>query len=103
MRQNRYFRIKFNRCSETANAIFKARRHLKQVIRKYPISEVDLITLKKAKFDMEKLNWTIRVVNIAGNSLEAGVKKIPQKYLQIIQTVTQNGFATCQPFNTMLC
>ena len=58
---------------------------------KYPISEDDLITLRKAKFDMENLNWTIKVVNIAGNSLEAGVKKIPQKYLQIIQTVTQKA------------
>ena len=58
---------------------------------KYTISEDDLITLRKAKFDMENLNWTIKVVNIAGNSLEAGVKKIPQKYLQIIQTVTQKA------------
>jgi len=39
---------------------------LKQIIMKYPISEDDLITLRKAKFDMENLNWTIKVVNIAG-------------------------------------
>ncbi|HEX9828321.1 MAG TPA: EcsC family protein [Flavobacteriaceae bacterium] len=53
------------------------------------ISEEDLQTIKKAKYDMENLGWAIKQVNKVGSTLESGSKYIPNWTLSFIQRSTE--------------
>lgn len=55
----------------------------------YHISPDDLEAIKKAKSDMENLNWAIKGVNKLGNTLEGSSKFIPHKALIRIQKSTE--------------
>ena len=54
------------------------------------ITPEDLNTLKQAKYDMQNVSWAIRNVNKIGNTVETGIKHVPEKVLIKIQGITQN-------------
>ncbi len=54
------------------------------------ITPEDLNTLKQAKHDMQNISWAIRGVNKIGNTVETGIKHVPEKVLVKVQSITQN-------------
>ena len=55
-----------------------------------PLTPQDLETLKNAKSTMQNLGWAIRNVNKIGNTVETGIKHVPEKVLLKVQNITQS-------------
>ncbi|RED46298.1 EcsC family protein [Winogradskyella eximia] len=54
------------------------------------ITPEDKEALKDAKSNMQNLGWAIRNVNKIGNTVETGVKHVPEKVLLKVQSITQS-------------
>lgn len=54
------------------------------------ITPEDKEALKDAKSNMQNLGWAIRNVNKIGNTVETGVKHVPEKVLLKVQSMTQS-------------
>lgn len=55
-----------------------------------PITPEDQQALISAKSNMQNLGWAIRNVNKIGNTVETGVKHVPEKVLLKVQSITQS-------------
>jgi hypothetical protein len=54
------------------------------------ITPEDIEVLKQAKASMQNLGWAIRSVNKIGNTVELGIRHVPENVLLKVQSITQS-------------